>query len=184
MPTETAEIVVKRFEIGRFTELVRERVVHRKPAKRIDKECVGAILRRCSASIVAGWLARTKRSTELNRISLTDEERTGHLSQLVEDLVLRLSKPSAIDKDGNAVFSATAVAYGRLRCLQGYTPAMLVHESRILRATIFDTLESNLSSLDFSLVLQDVITIADEVDALLAQSMESYMNVKQKSVVA
>src|ERR1700676_1607433 len=178
---EADEIVVKPFEIGRLTELVRERVVNRKPAKRIDKESVGAILRRCSTAIVDGWLARTKQSSEVNRVSLSDQDRTGHLPTLVEDLALRLSKPRSTDKDSDADFSAAAVAHGRLRYLQGYTPAMLVHESRILQVTIFGTLQSNLDALDFSLVLLDVMTIADEVDAQLTQSMDSYMKDMRKS---
>jgi DNA-binding response OmpR family regulator len=178
---EADEIVVKPFEIGRFIELVRERVVHRKPTKRRDKESVGAILLRCSAGIVETWLKRAKQSSELNRVSLSDEERTGHLPKLVEDLALRLSKPRATDKDSDAVFSAAAVAHGKLRYLQGYTPAMLVHESRILQVTIFGTLQVNLESLDFSLVLPDVMTIADEVDAQLTQSMDSYMKAMRKS---
>jgi DNA-binding response OmpR family regulator len=182
---EADEIVVKPFEIGRFTELVRERVMNRQPVKRADKESVGAILRRCSTAIVKGWLARTKQSSELNRFSLSDEERTGHLPQLVEDLALRLSKPGgATDKDSDAVFSVAAVAHGKLRYLQGYTPAMLVHESRILQVTIFGILQSNVNSLDFSLVLLDVMTIADEVDAQLTQSMDSYMNDMRKSAAA
>jgi len=178
---EADEIVVKPFEIGRFTDLVRERVVNRKPVERGTKESVGAILRRCTPAIVEGWLTRTKQSSELNLISLSDEERTGHLPKLVEDLALRLSKPSATDKDSDAIFSAAAVAHGKLRYQQGYTPAMLVHESRILQVTIFGTLQSNLNSLDFSLVLLDVMTIADEVDAQLTQSMDSYMKAMRKS---
>ncbi|HWY57597.1 MAG TPA: response regulator [Terriglobales bacterium] len=178
---EADEIVVKPFEIGRFTDLVRERVVNRKPVERGTKESVGAILRRCTSAIVEGWLTRTKQSSELNLISLSDEERTGHLPKLVEDLALRLSKPSATDKDSDAIFSAAAVAHGKLRYQQGYTPAMLVHESRILQVTIFGTLQSNLNSLDFSLVLLDVMTIADEVDAQLTQSMDSYMKAMRKS---
>ena len=181
---EADEIVVKPFEIGRLIDLVREKVVHRKPTKRIDKESVGAILRRCTAAIVDGWLVRVRQSGELNRISLSDEERTGHLPKLVEDLALRLSKPSATDKDSDAVFSAAAVAHGKLRYLQGYTPAMLVHESRILQVTIFGTLQINLESLDFSLVLPDVMTIADEVDAQLTQSMDSYMQAMRNSAAA
>jgi len=178
---EADEIVVKPFEIGRFIELVREKVVHRKPTKRVDKESVGAILLRCSTGIVESWLTRAKQSSELNHVSLSDEERTGHLPKLVEDLALRLSKPRATDKDSDAVFSAAAVAHGKLRYLQGYTPAMLVHESRILQVTIFGTLQINLESLDFSLVLPDVMTIADEVDAQLTQSMDSYMKDMRKS---
>ena len=51
-----------------------------------------------------------------------------------------------------------------------------VHESRILQVTLFGTLQSNLSFLDVSLLLPDVTTIADEVDAQVTQSMDSYMN--------
>ena len=88
---------------------------------------------------------------------------------------MRLRKPNATTKDSDAISSAAAIAHGQLRYLQGYTPAMLVHESRILQVTLFGTLQSNLSSLDFSVLLPDVMTIADEVDAQLTQSMESYM---------
>ena len=172
---ETDEIIVKPFEIGRLTDLVQEKVLNRKPAKRLNKERVGAMLQRCISSVVADWLARAKQSSDLNRLELSDEERTGHLPRLVDDLALRLSKSSAAIKDSDAIFSASAVAHGKLRYEQGYTPAMLVHESRILQVTIFGTLQSNLNSLDFSLLLPDVMAIADEVDAQLTQSMDSYM---------
>jgi DNA-binding response OmpR family regulator len=172
---EADEIVVKPFEIGRLTELVNQKMLNRKPTKRLDKERVSVILQRCVSSIVEDWLARAKQSRDLNCLLLSDEERTGHLPKLVEDLAVRLSKSSATSKDSDATFSAAAVAYGKLRYQQGYTPAMLVHESRILQVTIFGTLQSNLNSLDFSLLLPDVMTIADEVDAQLTQSMDSYM---------
>jgi hypothetical protein len=134
--------------------------------------------------VVEDWLARAKQAKELNHLQLSDEERTGHLPKLAEDLIVRLRKPSANTKDSDAVFSISAVAHGKLRYLQGYTPAMLVHESRILQVTLFGTLQSNLSLLDFSLLLPDVMTIADEVDAQLTQSMDSYMNAMQKSAAA
>jgi hypothetical protein len=47
---------------------------------------------------------------------------------------------------------------------------MLVHDSRILQVTLFETLQNNLSALDFSLQLPDVMTIADEVDSQLTQN--------------
>jgi DNA-binding response OmpR family regulator len=181
---EADEVVVKPFEIGRFTELVRERTLNRKPTKRWGKERVAVILQRCSSSIVENWLARTKQSGDLNCLPLNDEERTGHLPKLVEDLSLRLTQSSATTKDSDAIFSAAAVAHGKLRYLQGYTPAMLVHESRILQVTIFGTLQSNLNFLDFSLLLPDVMTIADEVDAQLTQSMDSYTKLMRKSMAA
>ena len=181
---EADEIVVKPFDIGRLTELVREKVLNRKPTQRLDKERVGVILQRCVSRIVEGWLARAKQSSDLNRLLLSDEERTGHLPKLVEDLALRLSKSSATSKDSDATFSAAAVAHGKLRYQQGYTPEMLVHEARILQVTIFGTLQSNLNYLDFSVLLPDVMTIADEVDAQLTQSMDAYMKLMRKSMAA
>jgi hypothetical protein len=52
---------------------------------------------------------------------------------------------------------------------------MLVEESRILQVSIFSTLQKNLRSVDFSKVLLDVVTIADEVDSQLKQAMLNYV---------
>src|ERR1700686_4997442 len=181
---EADEIIVKPFEVGRLAELVREKINTRKPAARLAKERVGVILQRCITSIAEDWLVRVRQSRELNHLRLNDSERTGHLPRLVEDLVVRLRKPSATTKDSDAASSDAAIAHGKLRYLQGYTPAMLVHESRILQVTLFGTLQSNLSFLDFSLLLPDVMTIADEVDAQLTQTMDSYMNAFRKAAPA
>ena len=43
-----------------------------------------------------------------------------------------------------------------------------------MQISIFNTLQNNLAKLDFSKVLLDVITIADEVDSQLKQAMLSY----------
>jgi hypothetical protein len=45
-------------------------------------------------------------------------------------------------------------------------------------------LQSNLNSLDFSLLLPDVMAIADEVDAQLTQSMDSFMKLMCQSMAA
>jgi DNA-binding response OmpR family regulator len=173
---EADEIVVKPFDLGEFSALVRERGVYRQPAPRPERERVSAILQRCSTSVIASWLARAKQARQLNQLGLCDEKRTGHLPTLVEDLAARLRRSSATAKDSGATFSVAAFAQGKLRYHQGYTPAMLVHESRILQVTIFGTLKDHLNCLDFSLLLPDVMTIADEVDAQLTQSMDSYMD--------
>jgi DNA-binding response OmpR family regulator len=181
---EADEIVVKPFEVAKLADLVREKLHNRRPAARLEKERVGTILQRCIASVVEDWLVRAKQSKELNHVQLSDDERTGHLPRLVEDLIIRLSKPSTTSRDSDAVFSDAAIAHGKLRYKQGYTPAMLVHESRILQVTLFGTLQSNLSFLDFSLLLPDVMTIADEVDAQLTQSMDSFMDTMRTPAAA
>jgi hypothetical protein len=71
--------------------------------------------------------------------------------------------------------SIAAAQHGVTRRKQGYTAAMLVEESRMLQVSIFQTLQSNLASIDFSVLLIGVMTIADEVDSQLSQAMESYL---------
>ena len=80
--------------------------------------------------------------------------------------------------------SAAAQEHGVLRRLQGYTVAMLVEESRILQVSIFGTLQDNLGSVDFSTVLLDVMTIADEVDSQLKQTMVGFTDTQPAKAAA
>jgi hypothetical protein len=52
---------------------------------------------------------------------------------------------------------------------------MMVEESRILQVTIFHTLQKNLDTIDFSVLLLSVMTIADEVDSQFSLAMASYI---------
>jgi hypothetical protein len=123
---------------------------------------------------VEDWLTRVKQNRELSRVALGDQERTGYLPKLIDDLIVRLRSPHITIQEGGFIGSPAAVAHGKLRRSQGYTSAMLVQDSRILQVTLFGTLQKNLSALDFSLLLPDVMTIADEVDSQLTQAMEGY----------
>jgi len=181
---EADDIIIKPFEAGQLAELVRNKLVSRKPVVRAPKERVAEILERSISHIVEEWLVRVKTNKELNHVSLTDKERTGYLPKLIEDLIVRLRAPNTPGKESDSPHSAAAVAHGQMRRLQGYTAGMLVHDSRILQVTIFGTLQSNLSALDFSLLLPDVMTIADEVDSQLTQTMDSFMTATLQPAVA
>ena len=61
---------------------------------------------------------------------------------------------------------------------------MLVQDSRLLQVTLFGTLQKNLGASDFSLLLPDVMTIANEVDSQLTQAMEGYMDVAGQPAAA
>jgi hypothetical protein len=137
-------------------------------------QSVAAILTRCKTSLIGDWLTRTKSTPELNHLRFTDEQRTGHLSMLIDDIVVRLNIPKVPNKDSDATPSPAAAEHGLLRRAQGYSTGMLIHESRILQVTIFGTLHKNLAHLDLNMLLPDVMIIADEVDAQLTQTMESF----------
>jgi hypothetical protein len=120
---------------------------------------------------VADWLSRVKHDPEVTRVALTDLERTGHLPKLLQELVYRLRKRRAL---GTKQPSEGAVQHGKVRHSQGYSVSMIIEESRILQESIFHTLQTNLNRVDFSVLLIDVMTIADEVDSQLKQTVVSF----------
>lgn len=113
------------------------------------------------------------KTEELARLPLADQERTFHLHEMMRDIAVRLRKGRVIEVV--ALPSPAAVAHGKLRQRQGYSAPMLVQESRILQVCIFETVQRNLANVDFSVVLPDVMLIADEVDSQLAQSISSFL---------
>ena len=179
---EADDIIVKPFEPKKIADIVHDKLLTRKVAARTPKERVAAILQRCTSSIVEEWLTRVRKNKLLSQVTLSDKERTGYLPKLIEDLIVRLREPGSADE--NALCSAAAIAHGKMRRQQGYTAGMLVHDSRILQVTLFGMLQKNLSALDFSLLLPDVMTIADEVDSQLTQAMESFTKVAGTAVAA
>jgi hypothetical protein len=143
-------------------------------------ESVADILERDLNAIIQEWLKRVDNEPELTAIPLSFEERTGHLPQLLRDVIVRLR----LDDETKAEISKAAAHHGDLRAQQGYTVAMAVEESRLLQVSIFTTLHKNQSHLEFDTVLPDVVTIADEVDAQLKQQMLRFMASDAAKVVA
>jgi RsbT co-antagonist protein rsbRD N-terminal domain len=134
-------------------------------------ESVADILERDLDSIIQEWLLRVNKEPELTAIPLSFEDRTGHLPQLLRDVIVRLR----LNDETKAEISQAATHHGDLRAQQGYTVAMAVEESRLLQVSIFTTLHKSQSHLEFETVLPSVVTIADEVDAQLKQQMLRFM---------
>ena len=104
---------------------------------------------------------------------MTTANRSAHLPAMFSDLVTRLRSPLPLGT--RALTSDSAHDHGLSRREHGYTPAMMVEESRLLQVSIFQTLQLNLNRLDASVLLVDVMAIADDVDSQLAQAMTSYI---------
>jgi hypothetical protein len=134
-------------------------------------ESVADILDRELKTVIEEWLVRVEKEPDLMQIPMNYEERTGHLPHLLHDVIKRLR----LDAGTKAPISQAAAAHGDLRRKQGYTVAMAVEESRLLQVSIFTVLHSNVKQLEFSALLPDIVTIADEVDAQLKEQMLRFM---------
>lgn len=166
------EVLVTPIPPQEVVTLLKNRLQDPKHRASHAREPVATILERHSGSTIREWLARVNQNKELTPIPMSDEARTGHLRTLLGELVQRLREPRL--NEGKAKISAAALAHGKIRSQQSYSAAMLVEESRILQVCIFQTLRNNLSAVDLALVLTDVMTIADEVDSQLKQTITSF----------
>jgi len=166
------ESLLKPMAISTFITACAEKLEDRGMRKTTNIERVAAILERDALPTIKDWLVRVEREPELTCVPLSWEQRTGHLPKLMNELVQRLRVARTL---GSKAVSKAAVQHGKDRYAQGYSIPMIIEESRILQVSIFHTLQNNLGSVAFSLLLADVMTIADEVDSQLKQTIISYM---------
>jgi CheY-like chemotaxis protein len=169
---QTDQILVKPMNIPALIEAIEQRLAIGPPPSRVIQS-VASILESSIQSTVDAWFERVEMDKNLTTIAMSHEQRVGHLPKVLIDLVNRLRSFRSLGSRG--LTSVAAQQHGRLRCQQGYSAAMMVEESRMLQVSIFETLQKNLASIDFSILLNAVMTIADEVDSQLSQAMDSYM---------
>ncbi len=166
------EVLLKPMAMPALIQVIRDRLVKREVRTPTHVERVASILERDVEVTIQDWLDRVDGESELTCVPLSKEQRTGHLPKLLQELVHRLRVPREL---GTKQVSEAAVTHGKIRQSQGYSVSMIVEESRILQVSIFHTLEKNLSTVNFSLLLADVMTIADECDSQLKQTLNSFM---------
>jgi hypothetical protein len=145
--------------------------------KRVKQESVASIVERDTELTIQNWLELVDQDAELTCIPLSHNKRTGHLPKLLRDIILRLRSDTGLASP----ISMAARDHGKVRRQQGYTASMLVDESRFLEVSIFGTLQRNSSSVDFDKLMPDVVTIADEVDSQLEQSILAYVDDQRRT---
>jgi hypothetical protein len=170
--TQADEILTKPVELVKLISAIKQRLASGPSRPRVI-EPVAVILERATDVTIQNWYARVSLLPELMAIPINMQLRIAHLPQLFHDLVKCLRSPAELGSNVNV--SAAAAHHGTDRYHQGYTAALMVEESRILQVCIFQCLENNLNSIDFSLLLHGVMTIADECDSQLAQTMRSFV---------
>jgi CheY-like chemotaxis protein len=166
------EILVKPMGVTALVDAIKQRLASGPSHLRVG-ESVATILERSTDSTIQDWLERVELDESLMAIPLSRELRCVHLISVFRDLVNRLRSFKPLGS--KEPMSVSASEHGLTRRKQGYTAAMMVEESRVLQVSIFNTLQKNLASIDFSVLLLGVMTIADEVDSQLSQAMKSYI---------
>ncbi len=170
---QTDEILVKPMNVPDLIEAITQRLA-KGPLHKRQVETLATILERTTDASIDDWYDEVEKEDSLMEVAMSREARCSHLPQLFRDLAKRLVTFKPLGSKEQK--SDSAIEHGLDRRKRGYTAAMLVEESRILQVTIFHTLQKNLGTIDFSVLLLGVMTIADEVDSQLSQAMKSYIS--------
>jgi CheY-like chemotaxis protein len=168
---QTDQILVKPMNIPALIETIELRLASGPVPSRVI-ESLATILESSIPSTIDAWFDRVGTDEKITAVSMSREQRVGHLPKVLVDLINRLRSFKSLGS--HELISVAAQQHGRLRRQQGYSAAMMVEESRMLQVSIFETLQKNLACIDFSILLNGVMTIADEVDSQLSQAMDSY----------
>jgi DNA-binding response OmpR family regulator len=167
------EILVKPMELSALVKAITKRLSDG-PSGSPTVETVATILERSATECIEAWFKEVQGDDKLSKVPLTRQQRIGHLPQVFRDLVARLNADQPLGTRGP--LSVAAAEHGVNRRREGYSASMLVEESRILQVCIFHTLQKNLANINFSILLYQVMTIADEVDSQLRQAMDCYVS--------
>ncbi len=141
-----------------------------------NTENVAAVLERELQATIDRWMKRVEEVPSLMEVRLSREERMGHLPQLIEDLIARLQQ----EEEAERPVTTSAHDHGEVRFEQGYSVPMLVEESRLIQVSIFDTLRRNQAKLDLTRMMSGVVIIADECDAQLKDTVETFMDLENE----
>jgi CheY-like chemotaxis protein len=171
------EILTKPFAADQLAALVNQKKLTSRPLPAQPREGAASILDRDLDITVQRWLSRVEQIPELAALSVAPKDRTKYLPAIMASITKRLRADRAIEVKDCA--SAEAVAHGQIRYTQGYGAPMIVQESRMLQVCIFETIERNLSTVDFTRVLSDIMIIADEVDWQLKQAIGSFLTMQR-----
>ena len=165
------EILVKPLDLILLIEIIHQRIAS-VPRPKHEVETVAEILERTTEGTIQNWFERVQREKSLMAIPMSREQRCGHLPDLFREMICHLCAQKPIGT--KELMSSSAREYGAIRFSQGYTATMLVEEFRMLQISIFHTLQNNPTNIDYSVVLTNVMTVADQIDFQLQQSVASF----------
>ncbi len=172
------DYVVKPANVDALVRNIEDKLENRSPRRTVALVRAALLLRENHGRIVEAWLHEVEGRSELARVPLPRSARSDHVPQILEEMIhhvdcgeRELSRPAA----------DSARLHGRTRLQQGYTPAMVVEETRILRACIMTCLRDHLLNIDISHLLSDMNDIDFVLDGMLEESIRAFSGESERA---
>src|SRR6201996_813302 len=162
----------KPLHIDRLVDAISNVRNGKKPAsKALPTRKVAQIIKELSPLICKRWLQQVMADPELAAIPLTQEQRSDHVPDMIEELIRRLEGPQEELSD---IAIEAARKHGKLRYQQGYTIPQIIFEARVLQHVLTAVIHENLFGLDLSTLVGDILEIGETLQADVEISIRVY----------
>lgn len=132
---------------------------------------VSGLVRKLKKSICERWLQEVLANPEIAAIPLSNEERSDHVPELLDELIGRMDD----NREGlSAKAQEAARKHGRARYLQGYSIPQILLETRVLQQVLSSAIQNQLLSVELSTLVPDVFKIGESLEAALELSVRAY----------
>jgi PAS domain S-box-containing protein len=172
--SQVDDYFAKPLRIDQLVEAISALRKGRRPAGRlVPPRKVSQMLRELSPVIMERWLRQVLQYPELAAIPLTDDERSDHIPEMMDELTRRLDGPlDQLSDEG----TEAARKHGKTRYSQGYTIPQILLESRVLQKVLSATIHENLFGLDLSTLVRDIVEIGETLQADVEASIRVYQS--------
>jgi ActR/RegA family two-component response regulator len=165
------DYLLKPIEVENLVETIADKLKAREPHKPLVPKRVATILRENIDKIAARALAKMKSHPEIQRIQLSDGERTNHVASVLRAVVMALeSNGSQFNED----LLRGAAQHGGARVKQGYRLPLMVEDTRLIDEAIYEVIQESLLCLDVSHLIPDLRVVNKTLDLQLKESIEAF----------
>lgn len=175
--SQVDDYMVKPARVANLVSLIQERMQIRRLRRPVHPKRLSELLRESAHKIRESTLARMKAHPVLSSIAMSDEARVGFLPRIVIEIAEQMDSAGP-DEPVNFDVEAGR-EHGSQRLSAGYTISMLVLDSAILDAVVFDLVQEHLLLLDISNLVLDLKRFSLALQTYVAHSAQAFCEASQ-----
>lgn len=169
--SQVDDYLTKPTDIKKLVAAIQERARQPRRIAPLQSKRVCNLLRENADQIVEEWFQEVSRNSALSSIQLGKKDRLNDIRQVIDELATR------IETDRSVISSERpegASRHGQKRFEQGYRPALIAVEARLLHIVISRTIQKHLLSLDMSNFVSDMMLIGEALHEQFEESLRAF----------
>jgi DNA-binding NtrC family response regulator len=171
------DYLIKPTDVEALVKCIEEKLQSRQQYRPGQQKRAIEVVHENRAHIIKRWLSMVTADQELGEISVTLQQRQGHLPQFLDALTAQVeAHETAVSK----VAIKAAALHGENRLELGYSIPLVAREARFLGAVIFEVLQEYLLEIKISQLISDMAEIATSIHQQLEHSLRAFIDAGQQ----